>query len=98
MYVQPTASMIIKPGHRLVDGGGLVRVPYNDHWTYPRSTLSELAQALSEVRGPGPGVRRACSRLIRLWAVGCGAGPKFQNPESNTLNPKLRDRNPNLQP
>jgi hypothetical protein len=47
-YVHPTPNMIIKPGHRLVDGSGLVRAPYNDHWAHPRANLSDLATSLSE--------------------------------------------------
>lgn len=49
-YVQPTPNMIIKPGHTMVDGSGMVRAPYCDHWSHPRSSLSELAASLSEVR------------------------------------------------
>lgn len=32
LYVTPTASMVIKPGHALVDGSGLVATPYLAAW------------------------------------------------------------------
>ena len=53
-YVTPTSNMIIKPGHSCVDGSGLVRSPYGDRWSYPRSNLTELAGLLSEAFGSEP--------------------------------------------
>ena len=53
-YVTPTPNMIIKPGHAIVDGSGLVRDPYSHHWAYPRSSLAELATHLSEAFGREP--------------------------------------------
>lgn len=32
LYVTPTAAMVIKPGHSLVDGSGLVATPYLAAW------------------------------------------------------------------
>ena len=53
-YVTPTSNMIIKPGHSCVDGSGLVRVPYGERWSYPRSNLTEMAGTLSEAFGAEP--------------------------------------------
>lgn len=53
-YVTPTPNMIIKPGHAIVDGSGLVRDPYSHRWAYPRSSLAELAAHLSEAFGREP--------------------------------------------
>ena len=50
-YVTPTANMIIKPGHGLVDGGGLVRRDPSGEWRYPASALAEFARHLADAFG-----------------------------------------------
>lgn len=53
-YVTPTANMIIKPGHGLVDGGGLVRRDPSGEWRYPASALAEFARHLADAFGREP--------------------------------------------
>jgi hypothetical protein len=54
-YVHPTPSMIIKPGHTLVDGSGLVRSRYLDRWNVRAgSTIADLSTSLSEAFGDDP--------------------------------------------
>jgi ESCRT-I complex subunit TSG101 len=54
-YVHPTPSMIIKPGHPLVDGSGLVRSRYLDRWNVRAgSTIADLSTSLSEAFGDDP--------------------------------------------
>ena len=53
-YVTPTANMIIKPGHGLVDGGGLVRRDPSGDWRYPASALAEFARHLADAFGREP--------------------------------------------
>ena len=53
-YVTPTANMIIKPGHGLVDGGGLVRRDPSGEWRYPASALAEFARHLADTFGREP--------------------------------------------
>jgi ESCRT-I complex subunit TSG101 len=54
VYVTPTANMIIKPGHGLVDGGGLVSRDPSGGWRYPASSLREYAKNLAEAFGVEP--------------------------------------------
>ena len=53
-YVTPTANMIIKPGHGLVDGGGLVRRDPSGEWRYPASALADFAKNLADAFGVEP--------------------------------------------
>ena len=53
-YVTPTANMIIKPGHGLVDGGGLVRNDPSGEWRYPSSALADFARHLADAFGAEP--------------------------------------------
>jgi ESCRT-I complex subunit TSG101 len=53
-YVTPTANMIIKPGHGLVDGGGLVRRDPSGEWRYPASALADFARHLADAFGVEP--------------------------------------------
>jgi ESCRT-I complex subunit TSG101 len=53
-YVTPTANMIIKPGHGLVDGGGLVRRDPSGEWRYPASALADFARHLADAFGAEP--------------------------------------------
>ena len=53
-YVTPTSNMIIKPGHGLVDGSGLVRADPSGGWRYPSSSLYDFAANLSAAFGREP--------------------------------------------
>ena len=54
-YVSPTAEMIVKPGHAIVDASGLVRGAFLDEWRFDRgSQLADLAARLSDAFGRNP--------------------------------------------
>ena len=54
-YVSPTAEMIVKPGHAIVDASGLVRGAFLDEWRFDRgSQLADLAARLSDAFGRDP--------------------------------------------
>ena len=57
-YVTPTSNMLIKPGHGLVDGGGLVRNEGREGrfeaWRYPSSGLFDFAARLAAEFGREP--------------------------------------------
>lgn len=53
-YVTPTATMIIKKGHRHVDMNGVVYLPYLNQWNNARSNLAELVMRMQAVFGPDP--------------------------------------------
>ncbi len=54
-FVAPTAEMIVKPGHAIVDASGLVRGAFLDEWRFDRgSQLADLAARLSDAFGRDP--------------------------------------------
>eukprot|EP01018_Ginkgo_biloba_P008146 Gb_20093 [translate_table: standard] len=54
VYVTPTRDMIVKRGHRYVDGSGLVSVPYLQGWVFPSSNLVDMVRNLSHLFGQDP--------------------------------------------
>ena len=82
-YVSPTAEMIVKPGHAIVDASGLVRGAFLDEWRFDRgSQLADLAARLSDAFGRDP-------PLFAKPTTGSGAAANPNpNPGGGGLGPK----------